>query len=168
MSDEPNGPLRVLFLCTENAARSQIAEALLHRKGGDRFVPASAGTRPLPAIPPETIAALAEVGIPWRGRPKTVDSVLQEPWDFVITLCDRAREECPNLPGRPVYAHWNTPDPLAVPPDQRSHAFSNVIRLLGFRLDLMLAIPQTTWQSKAAEQRLREVGVGAVPASAET
>ena len=74
--------LRVLFLCTANSARSQIAEALLAEKDGARFIVASAGSTPAPAVHPDALAALAEVGIDWSGRtPKAIASVAREPWD---------------------------------------------------------------------------------------
>lgn len=109
-------PVRVLFLCTGNSARSQIAEALLARKGGERFVVASAGTSPAAAIHPEALAALHARGIDWSAaKPKGLDHVVNEPWDMVITLCDRAVESCPNLPNHPVTAHWGIPDPARFP-----------------------------------------------------
>src|SRR5687768_661865 len=94
-------PLRLLFLCTGNSARSQIAEALLQQKGRGRFIAGSAGSRPAAAVNPLAIAVLEEHGIPWRGHtPKSVDDVLGERWDFVITVCDRAKESCPIFPGK--------------------------------------------------------------------
>src|SRR5688572_14652721 len=107
-------PVRVLFLCTGNSARSQIAEALLQKKGGDRFVVASAGAEPAKEVRPETIAALRGLNIDWSNRkPKGYDAVAGEQWDLVITLCDRVKESCPALPTRPVTAHWGVPDPAA-------------------------------------------------------
>ncbi len=150
-------PLRVLFLCTENAARSQIAEALLHRKGGWRFIAASAGTAPAAEPHAEALAALAEAGITWRGRPKSIDTVSGESWDFVITLCDRAREECATLGTQPTYAHWSTPDPASCPPTLRSKAFSDTVALLARRIDLMLALPPESLESAAAAERLRAI-----------
>ena len=150
-------PIRILFLCTENAARSQIAEALLHRKGGGRFIVASAGTKPAEEIHSETQAALQTHGIRWRSRPKPIEAVIDDPWDLVITLCDRAREECPTLPTQPVHAHWTTPDPMASPPDARALRFADVITLLGRRIDLLIALPHRSLVSLAAAQRLRAI-----------
>ena len=105
-------PIRVLFLCTGNSARSQIAEALLAKKGGSRFKVASAGTSPADAVRPGAFKALARIGIDWsHARPKHLERVETQPWDLVITLCDRARESCPTFAGRPVTAHWGIPDP---------------------------------------------------------
>jgi protein-tyrosine-phosphatase len=100
-------PLRVLFLCTQNSARSQIAEALLQRKGRGRFEVASAGTDPAPRVHPLAVEVLNAHEIAWSDkRPKPVSAVPGEPWDFVITVCDKARETCPTFPGQPIFAHW--------------------------------------------------------------
>jgi arsenate reductase (thioredoxin) len=106
--------LGVLFVCNGNAARSQIAEALLGRFGGAGFRPLSAGTRPK-AVHPLTVRILAELGIDWRhARAKAVAEILDQPLDYVITLSNSAREECPTLPGRHSSLHWHLEDPAAV------------------------------------------------------
>lgn len=145
-------PLRVLFLCPTNAARSQIAEALLERKGGGRFVVASAGPVPAPRIHPGALRALASVGIDWSARtPRGLEAVAAMPWDAIIVTCDRSREWCPSLHGRPVYAHWGIPDPVhaaaAAPVDAaftatlaHDDAFVVTTQLLTWRIDLMLAL----------------------------
>lgn len=108
-------PMRVLFLCTGNSARSQIAEALLAECGGGRFVTGSAGTHPAARVHPDAIALLAARGIDWSARtPKSIDDVARERWDMVITVCDNARESCPVLPGMPRSLHWGVADPAAV------------------------------------------------------
>src|SRR6059058_5657638 len=102
---------RVLFLCTGNSARSQMAEALLNWKGKDRFEAYSAGSRPAAQVNPLAIATLREHGIPWAGHaPRGIDGLEHEPWDFVVTVCDRAKEACPIFPGQPILAHWGMPD----------------------------------------------------------
>ena len=107
-------PIRVLFVCTGNSARSQIAEALLQRYGGDDFAVFSAGTEPK-GINPYTIRVLAEVGIDWSGaRSKSVREFLDEPFDYVITVCDRARQSCPVFPGEHNSLHWGLDDPAEV------------------------------------------------------
>lgn len=132
-------PLRVLFLCTANSARSQIAEALLRQKGGESFEVVSAGTEPAEAVHPETISALAEIGIEWAGKcPKSLDAVAGGEWDVIITTCDKARETCPSFPGRPIYAHWSVPDPAQAPDYLRRRAFTDTVQLIGWRIDLML------------------------------
>jgi protein-tyrosine-phosphatase len=107
-------PTRVLFLCTGNSARSQIAEALLRQRGGDDFVAASAGTDPK-GVNPYTIRVLAERGIDWsEARSTNVLEILGEPWDVVITVCDRARQACPVFPGPHMSLHWGLEDPAEV------------------------------------------------------
>ena len=158
VTSRAGAPLRVLFLCTANSARSQIAEALLARKGGDRFRVASAGAEPASAVHPRAVAVLAEVGIDWSGRhPKGVDAVADETWDLIITTCDRAREVCPAFAGRPTYAHWGVPDP-AEAGRGRPDAFRDTLQLLAWRIDLMLALRPELLDRLADEQRLNAIG----------
>ena len=112
MSHRP--PIRVLFVCTGNSARSQMAEALLARAGGGDLAVASAGTHPR-GVHPCTVRVLAEVGIDWSGARSTpLTAVTDESWDHVITVCDRARQACPVFPGHPITAHWDLEDPAEV------------------------------------------------------
>jgi arsenate reductase len=104
------GP-RVLFLCTHNSARSQMAEGFLRALGGDRFEAASAGTEKT-AVNPLAIQAMAERGIDISGHTsKTIDGLLHEPWDYLVTVCDDANERCPFVPGIGNRLHWSFPDP---------------------------------------------------------
>ena len=104
--------MRVLFLCTRNSARSQMAEAMLAHEGGARFDVASAGSTPSMFVDPITFEVLDELGIDWRAhRPKGFETVQDTVWDLVVTVCDRAREQCPLLPGQPIFAHWSLEDP---------------------------------------------------------
>lgn len=104
-------PIRVIFVCTGNSARSQMAEALLRRDGGEAFEVVSAGVDPRP-VHPLTVRALALAGINIRGaRSKPVDDYLGQPFDYVITVCDRARESCPMFPGGTETLHWGFDDP---------------------------------------------------------
>jgi arsenate reductase (thioredoxin) len=113
-SPMPSVPIRVLFVCTGNSARSQLAEALLGELGGAGFVAASAGTEPK-GVNPCAIRVLAEHGIDWSGaRSKSVLEFLDEPWDYVITVCDRARQSCPVFPGEHNSLHWGLEDPAEV------------------------------------------------------
>lgn len=158
-------PVRVLFLCTGNSARSQIAEALLQKKGGERFVVASAGANPSREVKPEAVAALRAHGIDWSGRkPKGYEAIVEDQWDLVITLCDRIKEACPSLPTRPVTAHWGVPDPAAVEdPKARAAAFSNTLNLLSWRIDLMLAIRLDQFESWVIENRLEAIAYQTSP-----
>ncbi len=109
-----DAPIRVLFVCTGNSARSQMAEALLERIGGADFGVDSAGTIPR-GVNPFALAVLAEAGIDWSAaRSKSVDEFLGEPFDYVITVCDRARQTCPVFPGQYNSLHWGLDDPAEV------------------------------------------------------
>jgi arsenate reductase (thioredoxin) len=102
---------RVLFLCTHNSARSQMAEGFLRRLAGDRFEAASAGTEAT-RVHPLAIRVMGEAGIDLRGHTaKSVDQFLHESWDYVITVCDSANERCPLFPGRTTRLHWSFDDP---------------------------------------------------------
>lgn len=107
----PSQKQRVLFLCTHNSARSQMAEALLRTLGGDRFEAFSAGTE-ASHVRPLAIRAMAELGIDISGQQsKTLDRFLNEPFDAVITVCDQANEACPVFFGARERLHWSFPDP---------------------------------------------------------
>ncbi len=109
---------RVLFLCTHNSARSQMAEGLLRSEAGDRFDVASAGTEET-RVNPLAIEAMNEIGIDISGHTsKTLERFLNDRWDYVITVCDRANESCPFFPGAAERLHWSVEDPSAV---QGSH-----------------------------------------------
>ena len=104
---------RVLILCTGNSARSQMAEGLLRHDGGDRFEVASAGVAPT-RVRPEAIAAMREIGIDISGHTsKSVDEFTNQEFDYVITVCDHANEQCPLFPGETKRIHWSFDDPAA-------------------------------------------------------
>jgi arsenate reductase (thioredoxin) len=131
--------LRVLFLCTGNSARSQMAEAILNARGQGRFVAESAGSHPGARVNPLALETLQEFGIPWAGHPpRGVGGLEREHWDGVITVCDRAKEACPIFPGQPMLAHWSIPDPLD------REGFRAAFRLLSGHIDLLLAIDGST------------------------
>jgi arsenate reductase len=110
----PADPIRVLFVCTGNSARSQMAEALLGEFGGADFAAFSAGTEPDP-VNPQTVTVLAELGLDWsRAVSKSVTQFVGEPFDYVITVCDRARKSCPTFPGEHNSLHWGLDDPAEV------------------------------------------------------
>jgi arsenate reductase len=104
---------RVLFLCTHNSARSQMAEGLLREWGGDRFEAHSAGIEES-VVRPLAIEAMAELGIDIGGyRSKMLTEFEGQPFDLVVTVCDEAREACPNFPGAREQRHWSVEDPAA-------------------------------------------------------
>lgn len=157
--DDP--PLRVLFLCTHNAARSQIAEALLKARRNTGLIAASAGTEPATAVHPLVMEELSRRGMEMgEARPKTIESVMDQHWDLVITVCERARESCPALPGRPVTAHWGIPDPSEVEGDEatRRRAVVDTILMLGRRVDLLLALPFEKLQALALRDEVQRIG----------
>jgi arsenate reductase (thioredoxin) len=108
---DAGGKSRVLFLCTHNSARSQMAEGLLGHLAGERFEPFSAGTEAT-RVRPEAIKAMREVGVDISGqRSETLDRYLGEPFDYVVTVCDDANEACPVFPGAKRRLHWSFEDP---------------------------------------------------------
>jgi protein-tyrosine-phosphatase/DNA-binding transcriptional ArsR family regulator len=114
---EPSGPSRhprVLFLCTGNSARSQIAEAVLQQLSGNTIEAFSAGSHPKP-LHPNAVRVLRERGLGTDRRPKHLRAFRRRRFDYVISLCDRVREVCPEFPGAPQTIHWSIPDPAAEP-----------------------------------------------------
>ena len=117
---------RVLILCTHNSARSQMAEGFLRHLAGDRFEVASAGTEKT-GVRPEAIAAMQKWGIDIRRHEsKSLERFLDEPWDYVVTVCDAANESCPVFLGARHRLHWSFPDPSAVVGPERQAAFDQV------------------------------------------
>ena len=134
---------RVLFVCTHNSARSQMAEGLLRAAAGDRYEVESAGTEAT-AVRPEAIAAMREIGVDISGQSsKTLERFIGEPVDWLITVCDQAREACPTLPGVARQLHWSVDDPAAVQGDDaaRMAAFRAARDDLAWRIDALLVEP---------------------------
>jgi protein-tyrosine-phosphatase/DNA-binding transcriptional ArsR family regulator len=114
-------PVRVLFLCTGNSARSQIAEALLAQAGGGRVEVASAGSHPKP-VHPNALRVMRSYGIDLTGaRSKHLDEFIENRFEYVITLCDKIREVCPEFRGHPEPIHWSIPDPDPVAAGRASY-----------------------------------------------
>jgi arsenate reductase (thioredoxin) len=106
-----NEKTRILFLCTHNSARSQMAEGLLRDLAGDRFEAFSAGTEAT-HVRPLAIRTMEEIGVDIsRQESKTLDRYLDQPFDYVITVCDDANEACPYFPGAMSRLHWSFEDP---------------------------------------------------------
>jgi arsenate reductase len=143
-----------------------MAEALLATKAEQlapgRFEVASAGSTPGTRVHPLAIEALASYGIEWRGRPKSIDSVCGRPWDLIITVCDRAKEACPVMPGQPGFAHWGMDDPSEVEgEDAQRRAFRDALAYLNRRLDLLLASPIERLERMALEKRVQQIAIEA-------
>jgi protein-tyrosine-phosphatase len=135
----------VLFLCTGNSARSQMAEAILrHLSRGDVDV-RSAGSDPRPEINPLAREAVKKVfGLDMTGqRPKSVGELAHERFDCVVTVCDRAAEACPTFPGAPEILRWSLPDPAeaAGTDEEKLRTFENTAKDLMQRIRLWLALP---------------------------
>jgi arsenate reductase len=119
---------RVLVLCTGNSARSQMGEGLFREEGGNGYEVFSAGTRPS-QVRPEAIAVMREIGIDISGnRSKSVDEFAGQPFDYVVTVCDNARDTCPVFPGATERIHWSIEDPAAVQgaEEERLSAFRRI------------------------------------------
>lgn len=119
---------RVLFLCTGNSCRSQMAEGFLRHLAGDRFEVASAGTNPQ-GLNPGAVAAMREIGIDIAHRQsKPVQHFAREQFDYVITVCDRVRESCPIFPAQSSVLHWSFDDPASAAgtPEERAAVFRRV------------------------------------------
>lgn len=139
-SDVP--PIRVIFVCTGNSARSQMAEALLRHDGGGRFEVVSAGVNPR-GVHPLAIAVLADIGIDIsEAKSKPVGMFLGQRFDYVITLCDRARATCPVFPGGSETLHWGLDDPAEVEGTdaERRAAFDRVLKEIAGRLHAFIPL----------------------------
>jgi protein-tyrosine-phosphatase/DNA-binding transcriptional ArsR family regulator len=134
-------PIRILFLCTHNSARSQMAEALMCRHGGAQVEVFSAGSDPAP-IHPDAVTVMATHDIDSsRQQSKSMEAFYKTAFDYVITVCDRARETCPVFPNDPERIHWSFPDPSAIPdPNARLQQFETIARELVQRISYLLIL----------------------------
>jgi ArsR family transcriptional regulator, arsenate/arsenite/antimonite-responsive transcriptional repressor / arsenate reductase (thioredoxin) len=137
---------RLLFLCTGNSARSQIAEALVEHRSDGGVEALSAGSHPK-VLHPNAVRVMAERGVDISGREtKPLTRFSHRRFDRVITLCDKVREICPDFPGQPITAHWSIPDPTSGGDDLEATypAFERVADEIEGRVDLLLADMRTT------------------------
>ena len=138
---------RVLFLCTGNSARSQMAEALCERLSGGAVAASSAGSHPKP-LHPNAVRVMRERGIELAGRrSKHVSELAGRRFDAVISLCDRVREVCPELPGGPQLIHWSIPDPAREPggDEETLSAFERTAAELSTRIEFLIEAI-TAWE----------------------
>ena len=146
---------RVLFLCTGNSARSQIAEALANRRSDGVVSAVSAGSHPKP-LHRNAVRVMRERGIDIAGgRSKHLSEFADERFDYVISLCDRVREVCPEFPGGPAAIHWSIPDPGRDPgtDEETLPAFERTATELSTRIDFLIeAIEQTTTLQEVTER----------------
>ena len=154
----------ILFLCTGNTARSQMAEALARSLGSARLRAFSAGSNPAAEVHPQALQVMRDAGISTDGlRSKSWNDFAgpdAPEMDLIITLCDRAAgEPCPAWPGHPLTAHWNVPDPAGATgtPDHVHKVFASVLHALQQRISLLLALRMEALDRLAAETKLRQL-----------
>jgi arsenate reductase (thioredoxin) len=150
-----DSPIRVLFVCTHNSARSVMAEVLLRRRGGPAFEVHSAGTEP-GVVNPMTIRVLSETGFETADlRSKSVSEFLGQRFDYVITVCDSARQACPVFPGEGDRLHWGYDDPSAATgsDEQRLAVFRRVFTAISERIGLFVPIALRARAAREVEHR---------------
>lgn len=138
----PRKPIRVLFLCTENSARSQMAEALVRHLSKGKVEAFSAGSHPT-SLHPYAVQTLATMGIDIsQQQSKHYNQYLGQSFDRIVTVCDRVRESCPNFPGDPERIHWSFPDPAAQEGSEEAkyHAFEQTALQLTNRIRFLLIL----------------------------
>jgi len=155
----------VLFVCTENSARSIMAEAILNHRGNGIFAAYSAGSQPTRQPRPEALKEIELARIPTEGlRSKSWDEFAGQgapQMDFVFMVCDNAaKEACPHWPGRPMTAHWGIPDPAGVDgsPDEIARAFHDAFVVLDRRIGLLLALPLSTLKETGIKGEIERIG----------
>lgn len=155
-------PYKVLFLCTGNSSRSIFGEYLLRRIGGPRFQVYSAGSFPTGRVNPYAIRVLSDVYNIDAGeaRSKSAEEYEGTEFDFVITVCDNARETCPIWPGQPIVAHWSSPDPALAEGSEEEiyQTFKRVAFQIQNRLELLTALPLETLDRRSVEVLTNEIG----------
>jgi arsenate reductase len=155
-------PYKFLFLCTGNSARSIIGEYLLRRVGGPRFEVFSAGSFPAGQVNPITIQVLKDVYNidASEARSKSWEEFKEVEFDFVVTVCDNARETCPVWPGQPIVAHWSSPDPAAVEGSEaeKYRAFKEVALEFNRRLQLFTSLPLEKLDRLSLGAAIQEIG----------
>lgn len=165
MNAAAHRPYNVLFLCTGNSARSILAEAILNRLGGGKFVAYSAGSQPKGEVNPHTLRLLERFNYKIGDfRSKSWDEFAQPgapPLDFVFTVCDNAvGEVCPIWPGQPMTAHWGIADPAAVEGSdvEIGKAFIEAYSKLNNRLSIFTALPFESLDRLSLQSKLNDIG----------
>jgi arsenate reductase len=155
-------PYRILFLCTGNSARSILAEYLIRRIGANRFESYSAGSFPTGSVNPFALCVLKETYHIEAGdaRSKSWEEFDDIEFDFVITVCDNARESCPVWPGQPIVAHWGVPDPaLAEGSDEEIiKQFKQAAMLIQRRIELFCSLPIEKLDRLRLEKMVQDIG----------
>ena len=155
-------PYKFLFLCTGNSARSIIGEYLLRQQGGPRFQVFSAGAFPTGKVNPLAVQVLLDVYNvdASEARSKSWEEFKDVEFDFVVTVCDNAREMCPIWPGQPLVAHWSSPDPAAVAGSEaeKYQAFKEVAFQINRRIQLFTALPLEKLDQRKLAAAIQEIG----------
>jgi arsenate reductase len=157
-----DGPFKVLFLCTGNSARSIFGEYLIRKIGRGLFEAYSAGAQPTGLVNPYTLRVLNQVfdidaSDAWS---KGIAEFSDVEFDFVITVCDKAKEACPVWPGQPIIAHWGAPDPAEArgTDDEVFQRFKEVAMIIHRRIELFCALPFDKIDRLRLTQLTREIG----------
>ena len=157
-----NTPYKFLFLCTGNSARSIFGEYLLRHLGGPRFQVYSAGASPTGKVNPFAIQVLKDCFDidASEARSKSWEEFEDTQFDFVITVCDNARETCPVWPGQPIVAHWSSPDPAAVEgsDEEKYRAFKEVAFQIKERVQAFTSLPFEKLDRSEVAKLIREIG----------
>jgi len=158
-------PLNVLFLCTGNSARSQMAEVILNRLGAGKFRAFSAGSQPAGYVHPMALQMLQNAHYDTsKLRSKSWDEFARPDapqLDFVFTVCDNAAKEvCPIWPGQPMTAHWGLPDPVKAEGTEaeRNFAFADTLRMLSNRIGIFVSLPFDKLSKLSLQKKLDEIG----------
>jgi arsenate reductase len=151
---------KVLFLCTHNSARSQIAEAILNSKGKGNVIAYSAGNCPAESVNPYAQLVMQELGVDMsKYKPKSISNFLNEEFDFVITLCDKMKNECPSFNKNVIYAHWGFPDPNSFEGNDEEilKQYRNIKNELIARINVLLSLPLEKLDRASVRKKLNEI-----------
>lgn len=155
-------PFKILFICTGNSARSIFGEYLIRRIGGPLFESYSAGAQPVGSVNPYAQRVLKDTYHidASAARSKGFEEFENVKFDFVITVCDKARETCPVWPGQPIIAHWGAPDPALATgtEEQILEHFKQVAMLIKRRIDLLCALPFDKIDRLRLQELTTEIG----------
>ncbi len=139
-----------------------MAEALLNHLGGDRFIAFSAGSIPAGFVHPLAISTMSEMGIDIsHNKSKSLDLYLHEPWDLIITVCDKAKESCPIFPGQKSSAHWSFEDPAEFDgsEDEKKAFFAKIAMEIENRIRLLLDLPEDKLSFEDYQREVRRIGL---------
>ena len=152
---------RILFLCTGNSARSQMAEAFMNQLGGERFIAISAGTFPTGIVHPLAILTMKDLGIDIsHNKSKSLDQYVNEKWDIIVTVCDNAKESCPVFYGGKIQAHWGFEDPAEFEgtDEEKKFFFRKIAIEIERRIRLLLALPEDMLPFADYEKAVKDIG----------